>query len=41
MVELAYFLLTKLFDAYKDSYPTKVKFKFDALFFNEYMFIDN
>ena len=41
MVELVYFLLTKLFDAYKESYPTKIKFKFDALFFNEYMFIDN
>ena len=32
MVELVYFLLTKLFDVYKDSYPTKIKFIFDTFF---------
>ena len=32
MVELVYFLLTKLFDAYKDAYPTKIKFTFDTFF---------
>ena len=41
MVELAYFLLTKLFDAYRDSYSSKIKLRLDTFFFNEHMFHDN
>ena len=41
IVELAYFLFTKLFDAYKDSYSSEIKFRFDTFFFNEHMFLDN
>ena len=35
MVKLAYFLLTKVFEIYKDVYPSKIKFKFDTFFLTD------
>ena len=38
MVKLAYFLLTKVFEIYKDVYPSKIKFKFDTSFLIDTIF---
>ena len=38
MVKLAYFLLTKVFEVYKDVYPSKIKFKFDSSFLIDTVF---
>ena len=38
MVKLAYLLLTKVFEVYKDVYPSKIKFKFDTSFLIDTVF---